>query len=383
MIGFLRGALPSNQPGLHGLRQETQAKMTIRGYTDPRGPVLKEALPALAAGVLFEDFARSASTILGVRGAVNWPSVEITGDANLGSAVSRTIRAQVAPQGSPYQLIGRPMRAMLLAPDQANEFGASLWRTIEGSVAYPAVKQFVPSLQALAVADMALIEGLTNSMRVGLGKGLPGLTWLAAGSLQPPPVAGPLLLIQFTEDREEAPRVFSSWIDGPLARRLYESRSEAELIAAARQAAIRDSPVDPPSHECLPEAYSLQVSAARQALVDDDTEEMAMEFLLGPLGLLKADARQGTDAVRPLGDPEVAAIKARLEALNALSEHELFSEAGRFLRPGSGSSDDGGYAGELAGDLRERLDKLFASAAKKGEPITLVTCSDWLGSGKV
>ena len=382
MIGFLRGEVPRTKGDLLSIRREVEGKTTAKGYMSASGPVLRDALAAIQARSSFLDFLVAAQRLVLLPAPLRLASVTTERVAGLGPKVGSAARSHARLWGEARNDLGRTWAFALIPKETGKAFGNDIVSLLNELIPKAAATVGRPDNRDLSALSWAQLEAMARDSGGILSTEMPGLLWLAASAMQPPSAPGASLLVGVTNDVGREQRAYGHWLDEPEVRRLYEAKSKEALVDAARQAAIRDTHVDPPSHECLPEICSLLLPQSRQLTIDDETDLLAVEFLLGPLGLLPPEGRAEVDWIRRLEAPEVDAILKRLGDLNELSADELFAQAGRYLYPDRGGSDEGGYAGELQGAIREWVEELFAKAAKKKEAITLVACEDWLGSKK-
>jgi hypothetical protein len=386
MIGFVRGPLMPLPKTLLHLRQETEARETIRGYANPQGPLLHDAISALEHTAPYPEFLTAIGRLVALRGysrhGIEGGSIGSWKRPGLGTRLGKVILASGAVELPPWrEREGRRGRA-LIPPDRAPELARALLALASEFAVEDGLRVSIPTATELPGLTLEGLERMGAGRRDEEVDLVVGLVKMAATASQRPMTPGAVLLSSYSEDESVPQSGGIGWIDEQAARQLYESKSKDALLEAARNAAIRDTHVDPPSHECLPEVYSLLLPSSRQFIVDDETDLLAMDFLLVPFGLLPAPKLPQSDWIRPLSQAEVSSIAKRLEDLNRLSFDEFLGQAGEFYRDHHGAPEGANWATELRGALRDDLKKLLAAAAKKGEPVTLVSCNDWLGDKK-
>ncbi len=354
----------------------------MAGYLSPQGPLLREPLAAMAKGATFEEFLPEAVSLVRIRGDLLRGSFRTRKVPSLARRLGVASRRFASVSVPSFGTNGDRWAATVVSGDRCPDLAREIYGIVMGLPIESAVKGLIPGLAMLADLDGEMLKAASKRVPEAAKEYLAGLVEIAACASRRQPAPGAALFVQFSDHDDPEQIAEATWIDLARARQLYETNDAGAFAAAARAAALRDSGVKPPSHECRPEAVSLLVPNSYQELLDDETDLLAVEFLLQPLGLLPPADRSDLDWIRPLDPEEVAAILKRMADLGKLSPEELFAQAGRFLEPDGGGVREGGYAGELQGMIRESTEKLFAAAAKKKEPITLVACKDWLGNKK-
>jgi hypothetical protein len=386
MIGRIRGALPASSEPLGRLRLMVESKDTMSGYTRPDRPLLQDALSALRRAVPCQEFLPAVDRILAIRGhsplGIEVGSVSSWKRPTLRNLLRELILASGASP-LPSRLEGERRHGQgIISKGRAPELAKALLAKAKELAGADGVRELIPEYAELPSVGPDRLERMVKGPRTDTANLVVGLVIMAATARQPPATSGAVLLAGYSQDGKQPQSGGIGWVDDFSARRLYETKSEEALIEAARSAAIRDTHVDLPSHECLPGVYSLLLPSSRQFIVDDETDLLAMDFLLIPLGLLPGPKLPQLDWLRPLTETEVRSLESRLDDLNRLSFDEFLQQAGDFYRQHHGAPEGAKWATELRGMLRDDLKKLLAAAAKKKEAVTLVACNDWLGNKK-
>lgn len=380
-LAFLSGPIPENLPPLGPLRHQKEAKELIRTWTDPKWLPLSNARIALKESKsAFELAAREEMYFCFTGDFAFWIHSFDKGNQNLASEAKRgvlegAVDSRLTGEYQPH------LKAMLLS-EAAAQFGRGMLEFLRQIPVGPPFSNLLPDalrMAALTEADLEAMKQAPVQDRI-LARDMAGLLGLASVAVRPPREQGAALLVGF-DVKSDPPEGFDArWIDWDAAQELFRTRSEEALSKRGYELAVKQTKVRPPTHNCIIELLELSGRKSRMLVVTDYKELLAMDFLLGPLGLAPPRDRTEVDWSRPLSNQESAAILGRLESLNSLPVEDFEAQARVFMKKFAGSEGAAGATFELLDDIvRGAIEKFYAKASKKDEPVTLLACKDMWG----
>lgn len=396
-VAWFYGPIPTDLPPLGPLRQKTEARETIRMWTDPKWMIFSGALKSLRESKTPFEFASKEGGFFSFSG-------ELTGchhyshftDRSLIVEAKRRLIELASESGEQHDDNVGPIGAFefpsslhaMLEPAEADRFGRELFERLGQVPLGEAFSRAFPAPDRLRVLEERDFEAMKEAPTKDvpqhwIAQDVAGLMRLASCATRPPRPEGVRFMVRFGLI-ENPPCEFSAqWMDWEVAQKVFQTRSEETLSKIANEMALGKVKVRPPTHECILELLELKGRKSRMLVVTDFQELTALDFLLDPLGLVPPRDRSETDWIRPLAPQESAAILGRLRALNELPIEEFERQADAFMKEFDGSEGAGSAATELLDDLfGGAIEKFYSKASKKNEPVTLMACKDMWGEKK-